>query len=222
MLKCLACGRKLGAAILVVCMLMLPVCASAVGIGDYLSFGSYEQDNDLFNGKEPIEWLILKSNGSEVLLISRYALDCHRFDGYGESVNWQYSELRQWLNTDFFNAAFSAEEQAAIVQSTVFSNAGEPTTDAVFLMSKEDSLTWFDSNAARTAVATAFARAQGVPDKGAGKCWYWLRDRGAKAGRASYINSSGLVCGGEGGISADTKTGAIRPLVWVSISALIQ
>ena len=44
-------------------------------IGDYVKFGSYEQDNDESNGKEPIEWRVLDSKDGRKLLISRYALD---------------------------------------------------------------------------------------------------------------------------------------------------
>ena len=33
--------------------------APDVQVGTYVTFGSYEQDNDLSNGKEDIEWLVL-------------------------------------------------------------------------------------------------------------------------------------------------------------------
>ena len=29
--------------------------------GDTVVFGSYEQDNDLTNGQEPLEWIVLKT-----------------------------------------------------------------------------------------------------------------------------------------------------------------
>ena len=41
-------------------------------VGHYVSFGSFEQDNNLNNGKEEIEWLVLAKEGNKVLLISRY------------------------------------------------------------------------------------------------------------------------------------------------------
>ena len=53
-----------------------------IEIGDYISFGRYEQDNDSTNGVEDIEWRVLDkatvdSNGKNcILVISRYVLDC--------------------------------------------------------------------------------------------------------------------------------------------------
>ena len=44
-------------------------------VGDYITFGLYEQDNDLSNGKENIEWLILELKDEKALVISKYALD---------------------------------------------------------------------------------------------------------------------------------------------------
>ena len=40
-----------------------------------MTFGHYEQDNDKSNGSEPIEWVVIESNGDEVTLLSRYCLD---------------------------------------------------------------------------------------------------------------------------------------------------
>ena len=38
-------------------------------------FGKYEQDNNLENGKEPIEWIILETQDGKSLLISKYGLE---------------------------------------------------------------------------------------------------------------------------------------------------
>ena len=43
---------------------------SSISIGEYFAFGVYEQDNDLTNGKEPIEWLVLDVQDGEDLLLS--------------------------------------------------------------------------------------------------------------------------------------------------------
>ena len=45
--------------------------------GDYLRFGRYPQS--CFFAKKPIEWLALEVNGNEVLLISRFGLDCRQY-----------------------------------------------------------------------------------------------------------------------------------------------
>jgi len=49
-------------------------------VGDYITFGAYEQDYNTSNGKEAIEWLVLEKKNNRLLVISRYALDCKRYN----------------------------------------------------------------------------------------------------------------------------------------------
>ena len=44
-------------------------------VGDIVQFGRYEQDNDLENGPEPIEWRVLEIKDQAALLLSRSILD---------------------------------------------------------------------------------------------------------------------------------------------------
>ena len=78
---------------------------------DYVIFGAYEQDNNLKNGKEPIEWLVLDvdEDDDKVLLLSRYALENKLYHNTKEAVCWATCDLRAWLNSEFLNAAFSSE-----------------------------------------------------------------------------------------------------------------
>ncbi len=45
-------------------------------VGSAVFFGEYEQDNDMSNGKEQIEWLVLDKDKDSVLAISKYCLFC--------------------------------------------------------------------------------------------------------------------------------------------------
>ena len=45
-------------------------------VGSVVTFGRYEQDNDLSNGPEPIEWTVLDVRDGKSLLISRFGLEC--------------------------------------------------------------------------------------------------------------------------------------------------
>ena len=47
--------------------------------GKYIKFGEYEQDNNLTNGKEDIEWLVLEVKDGKALVVSKYLLDCKPF-----------------------------------------------------------------------------------------------------------------------------------------------
>lgn len=44
-------------------------------VGDIIVFGTYEQDNNISNGKENIKWLVLAKENNRVLVISDKALD---------------------------------------------------------------------------------------------------------------------------------------------------
>lgn len=58
-------------------------------VGDYITFGTYEQDNDEENGKEAIEWLVLATDGNRKLLTSKYGLDCKPYNEKNEDVTWE-------------------------------------------------------------------------------------------------------------------------------------
>ncbi len=91
-------------------------------VGDTIKFGHYEQDNDTANGDEEIEWLVLEKEEDKMLVISQYALDYQLYNTYEgpkmEKVTWETCTLRSWLNDNFYNAAFTEEEQAKIVTVT--------------------------------------------------------------------------------------------------------
>ena len=75
-------------------------------VGDTYQFGTYEQDNDLSNGKETIEWRILDKKGTQILVTSEYVLDCQPYDWGGLDITWEDSSLREWLNLHFIAHRF--------------------------------------------------------------------------------------------------------------------
>ena len=116
---------------------------SSVEVGDIVTFGHYEQDGDDANGPEPIEWIVLDTEDAVATLISRYGLDCKPYNDSHIDVTWETCTLRQWLNSEFIDAAFSSAEQAKLMTTTVKAeknpsydtNPGNDTQDRVFLMS---------------------------------------------------------------------------------------
>ena len=93
-------------------------------------FGNYEQSSDGPDGfkKEPIKWRALTiyknyiQGRDDVLLVSDQNLDVQPFHkDAANPVTWKDSDLRNWMNGDFKNDAFSREEQSAI--STPTTNA---------------------------------------------------------------------------------------------------
>ncbi len=115
--------------------------------GDAVKFGSYEQDNDLMNGKEPIEWEVLDIVDGKALLISRYVLDEHRYNDSYDIVTWETCSLRKWMNEDFYNAAFGEDEKSKIALTELKhmdnpyidgGKGGNDTLDKVFCLGCDD------------------------------------------------------------------------------------
>lgn len=100
--------------------------ADAISNSESVFFGRYEQDNNIDDGEEPIEWLVLDKKGDKVLLISKYVLDARMLNEYdrnsGRKTFWASSELRNWLNDSFLQRAFNTAEQNAI-QYTYLDNS---------------------------------------------------------------------------------------------------
>ena len=106
-----------------------------------------------------------------MLVISRYGLDARRFDG--NSSNWANSEIRKWLNGEFYNKAFTDQEKKSI-KSLNLSDVG--TTDNVFLLSEEESEKYFANYTARQCKATDYAKNNGAwVSSSNGYCYWWLR-----------------------------------------------
>ena len=191
-------------------------------------FGSYEQDGDTANGKEPIEWLVLARDGDKALLLSKYALDHQSFMPFYEPVTepftWESCSLRQWLNSTFLNAAFSAEEQRRLLTTTVITAPGGrkgsenpfTTEDRVFLLSDTEVYAYFSSEAATVTDYTAYALSEdpwaGNATAPAPAIW-WLRTTDGGNHPDSVYTRGGV---GEGARSYEGEY--VRPAIWVDMS----
>ena len=112
---------------------------SGIRVGDYIRFGRYEQDNVFDNGPEEIEWLVVEAEEEYCCLVSKYILDVKPYHDKMEDVNWETCWLRNWLNEEFIQTAFSAEEQKLIpVTHAALKIYGKPdyyTDDKIYLLS---------------------------------------------------------------------------------------
>ena len=196
-----------------------------IKVGDTYKFGSYEQDNKTSNGKEEIEWIVLDKDGMSLLLISKYALDCQRYNTSKTSVTWETCSLRKWLNGTFLDTAFSSEEQNSIISSTVSADnnpsystsPGNNTTDKVFLLSITEAEKYFSSDSARQCQGTAYCYAKGAYKASNGNCWWWLRSPGFGSGLAAIVHRDGSVR--DVGNSVDYDYDAVRPALWINLGS---
>jgi hypothetical protein len=147
-----------------------------IEVGSSIQFGAYEQDNDLTNGKEPIEWQVLEVRENKALLISKYGLDYQQYNTEYTNITWEDSTLRKWLNRDFLKDAFSITEQDCILITTVTADKnpeydtdpGNATEDKIFILSVEEAYNYFPSDEDRCCEATTYAEMARTRRNGAG------------------------------------------------------
>lgn len=199
-----------------------------VKAGDTIRFGFYEQDNDLDNGKEDIEWLVLKKHRNKVFVISKYGLDYQAYNDKDEDVTWENCTLRKWLNNEFLEDAFDSDLQKQIAKTSVnnkfeysrgmreYVENGKNTNDKIFLLScdefEKDFLTMeFDEsyygkyNKMKCEI-TAYADEK---NEYGGSSW-WLRT--ASHGFAKYVRD----------IVTDARVSEyriVRPALWINIES---
>lgn len=224
--------KRLISIMVVLMMLILFIPASPAQVdegvhlnaGDTFVFGYYEQDNNVENGEEPIEWVVLAKDGQKALLLSKHSLDYQAYHWEKGTLTWESSALRNWLNTTFLQSAFSLAELDAVITTSV-SNAneqnnpewetagGNETQDRVFLLSYEEVASYFEQQDARKNIGSEHAKALGA------KVWpleetdWWLRSPGKVQQDACYIGSNG----GYHSHSVTSKKG-IRPALWFDFS----
>ena len=208
-------------------------------VGSYVSFGSYEQDDNVANGPEPIEWIVLDYDevNNRALLLSRYGLDAKPYNTVCVDITWEKSTMRTWLNGKFMNNAFSKAEQGAIVTTVLDNsksqgysrwdtNSGDNTQDKVFLLSYAEAnkyigVTWEDSNNLTSRVTpTAYALKQKAYTSGSSKTadgsaagWWWLRSPGSSQENAACVLTDGSLHN----IDVSNYYGCIRPALWINL-----
>lgn len=192
-------------------------------VGSIVKFGKYEQDNDTSNGKEDIEWLVLAKENSNVLLISKKALDCKSYNTIEMDVTWETCSLRTWLNTHFLNDAFTKEEQAIINTTDVTADAnpdyntdpGNDTKDEVFLLSIEEANKYFDNDSERKCIPTSYVLANENSLKN-GNNWWALRTPGQSQNHVAGVVGDGYFS--KSGAWVDNSHTLVRPAIWISLT----
>lgn len=207
-----------------------PTTESLFKQGDHITFGTYEQDNDKTNGAEEIEWLVLDVRDGKALVISKYGLDCKQYHMVSEDVAWETCTLRQWLNEEFYQTAFTQEERNKIEtigeedNLTYPTGADEDTGDKVFILSIAEAEMYFASDEARECFSTEYAIANGVWSWGyymSGSkmiegCGWWLRTSNRYVDSAAYVDG-GLIIDVDEGIDILDASLAVRPALWIDI-----
>ena len=191
-------------------------------VGDTVSFGRYPQDED--GGVKPIEWTVMKKEENKVLLLSKYVLDERPYNKKFEEVTWETSDIRRWLNSDFYITAFNDIEQSKIADTLVRTEnnpkhgtaGGNDTEDKVFLLSIEEVESFFINDGERKAKTTKYAEKACFLMNDERYAWWWLRSPGYCGYSAvGVLNSYGWVI--REGFSVDYDGDGVRPALWLNL-----
>lgn len=198
----------------------------------------YELNTTYFFKYEPLTWTVL--DPEEGYVMSNIAIDAQAYENFsyydpdsfdsasGPMVyngkdckylanDWSKCSLREWLNKDFFNTAFTAEEKAQIGKTYLNNNNsfnssldGAGTFDKIFTISFYDAINsdyGFDeggsrSDFARIKPATDYAMCQGaevVSYTGGNIPYWWLRTTGFYGAFAFGVAPGGWIVSSGGG-----------------------
>ena len=192
-------------------------------IGETIEFGNYPQDKD--GTEKPIEWIVMKNEGNQILLLSKYVLDAKPYNKEWEDVTWETSDIRQWLNNEFYTTAFNKAEKAKIQTSLIKNednskygtNGGNDTEDKVFLLSEKETETLFSNKEERIAKATEYATKSGVYVNEEKAAWWWLRSPGDNSKNAAEVWNYGWV--GRSGDDVDCSNDGVRPALHLNLQS---
>lgn len=190
-------------------------------IGITISLGVYEQDNDLDNGKEAIEWEVIAIDDDMALVVSKYALDVKAYNANDSDVTWETCTLRDWLNGSFFDDAFSEVEKTLILERlvkadsnpTYDTSAGNDTIDKVFILSASEYSTYYPKDARKGYAPTAYAQENGSHVYTSGHCIVWLRTPGKYSNSACWLFASAGV--EDDGKYVNAPNVAVCPAMWI-------
>lgn len=210
--------------------------------GEIITFGSYPQTADEAD-LMPIKWRVLQNSGSELFILSEYILDSKRYHNAFTDITWCNSDLRKWLNDEFYSVTFNDFEKN-LIKTTHCTDNGEDSTDTedkVFLLSVSEAkelthkLDEGSLCARRNAIATEFSKIKKndgcrlyvydkknpsdyliVNGEEFGCSWWWLRSQGNTSSRAFFIGThSSIRSYGRVNLACY----GIRPALKISINA---
>ena len=208
--------------------------------GSVITFGRYPQTAE-GTDQTPIEWLVLDydAENNRALLLSRYGLDAKPYNASDAFITWEKCRLRKFLNNDFLDKAFTAQEQEAILITDVDNSkvqgcsewktdGGKNTQDKVFLLSCAEAkkylgVTQEDRENMKSRVEpTAFAAQAGAYSSDSNRTaddtpagWWWLRSPGTSRKLAAYVLDNGALNDDSVG---DTSP-CVRPALWISLES---
>lgn len=186
---------------------------------------------------EPIKWRILSESGGTALILCESIIANKRYDD--NSNNYMNSEIRAWLNNQFYNTAFTELQKQLILTTEVDNSAystgyeANPyacanTNDKIFLPSYRDMINtaygfnsgYSASDTARRRITSDYSRATGAymyTSSGyyGNGCW-WLRSPSNYYGiSARGVSFDGFISSSDG---VDITSIGVVPALKIQLS----
>lgn len=188
-------------------------------IGDVISIGnSYTGAKGYI---DPMEWRVIDRKGMNALLLSEKVIDMRAFQ-ISESSTWDHSDIRDFLNDEFYTKAFTDEERESILLSHVTADvnkyhktvdAGDDTEDYIFLLSLKEVETLLPTEEDRICEWSNYAQKYNKT-----RTDYWLRTPGADF---RYVVTADAK---NGELKEDENSinikGGVRPAMWVDFTSI--
>ena len=190
-------------------------------VGDTVKFGNYYINSA--EEKEPIEWIIVSKNEEQKteLLLSKYALDRKKYNDIYVSTPWQKSDIRKWLNKEFYNEAFE-NIGSKFVMTRALDNHQNPeyrslesgtTYDRVFLPSYDEINKYIKDKYLKCKGTNYFKELGGYVDKNGYVDW-WTRTAGDSDSHVMNVSANGEII--MMGDYATTDDFGVRPMIKVT------
>ena len=182
----------------------------------------YIKDSIYWFKYEPLEWRVI--DPEDGLIFCESSIDSQAYNNYilksdnelwGNEYktyyanNYSQSSIRQWLNDDFINTAFSFSQQTNIktvalnnyASSSDFSQYDSAVTiDKIFLLSYAEAMNTAygfssstGSDAVRQASGTDYAKCQGIYEFSNGNTYWRLRSPGDDSDHSCTVSNGGSV-----------------------------
>ncbi len=177
----------------------------------YVAFGRYPYDED--GGVQPILWRVLQAGDGTAYLLSEYILEVSRLHSLAFGYpGWEKADLNAWLQTDFVDRAFTAEEARALITDPELGRASLPSDED--LKNRDYG---FDSDRSRRTVGTPWANGRGLFFyRNKGHSPYWTRTPSTRDFAHRSIKLEGNI--GYLGVTADDM--GVRPVIRLDTGAV--
>ena len=194
-------------------------------VGDEISFGHFEQDNNFADGAEPLIWRVLDEKDGKLLLLSKYGLDYKKYHETAADLTWENCALRTWLNDEFLNSAFDEDELKQIQavdnintrNPVYYTEGGNNTLDHIFLLSIDEVNLYLYALVDRLCEPSEYLDSTKIAKSNDGYVIWWLRSPGETSGKAAIIGYGGIM--GQDGNDVYINH-AVRPALWVNLYAI--